>query len=197
MDVSFQNSSNLQINNPEFQKRAESQENFTALDKQKISQDMLELSEKAPKDMQESWLFRIMRNTFGIKEPKKVLKAIGLTIGTVIGLGFIGNKLSLPTDKLGNTIDDFLLKGDNILSKGYRAISGALTNLKSNIATKLENSKSNTIKDIYTTLSTKKAQPIHPLARSYGSSGTGIFGLTSPDTLKSAKIIPIKQTIKL
>ncbi|MBQ7286776.1 MAG: hypothetical protein IJW73_03340, partial [Candidatus Gastranaerophilales bacterium] len=77
----YQNTQN--ISNEELKKRLESQENFGAIDTQKLKQDTVDLAQKQVK---ENWLFKTMRNSFGIENPKKFLISLCASIVSVIGV---------------------------------------------------------------------------------------------------------------
>lgn len=189
-------SNNISANNnffntqsPEFKRKYETQENFTALDKEKLKQDTVELAQKAgektQQEVNDNFIVRGLKSV-GIKDPKKFFKSVGLTILTVIGFAFVGNKLAMPTAKAGLKVDKFLLEGDNFLAKGYRAVAKFFARGKDKIAEKVGNSKSKFVQDLVDTFKNRKAKPINTLAKSYGSGGKGIFGLTAPDILRTS-----------
>jgi len=170
---------------PEVQKRLESKENFSALNTEKLKQDTAEFAQKTTEEVKkENFVFRIMRS-FGAKDPKKLLTSLGLTVATVAGVAFIGNMLAKPTSKLSVAVDNFLLKGDNPLSKGYRAVSDFLSTHKANFIERVKNSKSKTIRNIYETFTNRKLGPVNALAKTYPSGGRGIFAMTPPDILET------------
>ena len=111
MSISFGNltTNNSQIN-PELQKRIESQENFTAIDTEKLKQDTVEIASKAGEQVKDNFVFRILKN-LGVEDPKKFLKSVGLTALTVAGFALLGNKTSKHTAQLGIAVDEFLQKG--------------------------------------------------------------------------------------
>ena len=157
--ISFGNLNNAQMT-PEMEKRLQSQENFTAIDTQKLKQDTVELTKKAGK---ENFIFKIMRS-FGVEDPKKTLKALGMTLLTVVVSALIGNKTSNLTAKLGLSADD-LLKKDGF--KWLNSIGNGLKKAKKNVGSFLtKHFKS--ADDIATTLSdpAKKVGPKNAFARS-------------------------------
>ena len=96
--------SNFIAQNPEFQQKAQYQENFTALDKEKFKQDTVEITSKAQKEVKDNAFIRALKN-LGVEDPKKFLKSLAMTLATVGGLMFLGNKLSTKSIKLGNSVD--------------------------------------------------------------------------------------------
>ena len=87
-------------------RRLENQENFTAIDSEKLKQDTVELANKTKENANENIIFKTLRK-IGVNDPKKTLKSLGLSILTVITVAILGNKLSTPSYKLGNKIDNF------------------------------------------------------------------------------------------
>lgn len=169
---------------PELKKKFETQENFTAIDKEQLKQDSVELANKAKDNAKENFIFKTMRN-LGVEDPKKFIKSVGLTILTVVGVAFIGNKTAGKTIDLGINIDKFLLEGNNFISKGYRAIAGFLGSGKNRLTNAIKNSKSKTVQDLSETFKNRVAKPIQKFAQTYGSGGKGIFSMTPPDVLRT------------
>ena len=95
---------------PEMEKRIQSQENFTAIDKEKLKQDTVELTNKAQESVKENFIFRTMRNIFGIKEPKKFLISLGLTAVTALGFARLGNKYNKQIIEFSQKVDDYVQK---------------------------------------------------------------------------------------
>lgn len=161
---------NLTTNNtqlpPELLKRAESQENFTALNKEKLKQDTVEIaskaSEKAKENVKDNFIFRILKN-LGVEEPKKFLKSLAYTTITIVGIAVFGNKMSNKFADWGLKCDE-ILQGDGF--KWARNASKKLGNIKNNISNFFKKSK--TINDITSTLSdsTKKLRAKIPMAKS-------------------------------
>ena len=172
--ISFsQNSYNNKVT-PELQKRMDSEEQFGAIDKEKLKQGSIDLAKNTVKD---NWATKILRDTFGIEDPKKTFKSIVFTLISVTLLAVIGNKAANPTAKLGLKVDDFLKN-----NKIYKNISGLFTKIKTNIGSFFK--KSETIKDISDTFETKFARPKANMTRGYGQGFVSIFSLTPVDTLK-------------
>lgn len=181
----LKNNYNFTSNSPELKRRLESQENFSALNKDKMVQDTTEFAKNQIEDFKkENFVFRILRN-LGVKDPKKAVKSAVLTIATVAGVAFLGNMLAKPSFKLGNKIDDFLLNKDNFISKGYRSIANFFSTKKANLAKKMSESNSKTIRTFYETFTKKKLGPINSYAKTYPSGGTGIFSMTPPSVLET------------
>ena len=82
-------------------------ESFSAIDKEKLKKDTVELTQNTVK---ENFIFRILRDTFGIKDPKKCLNSIFLTAVATIGVATLGNKSVKFMANMGLKVDDFLLK---------------------------------------------------------------------------------------
>lgn len=137
MSISFGNltTNNSQIN-PELQKRIESQENFTAIDTEKLKQDTVEIASKAGEQVKDNFVFRILKN-LGVEDPKKFLKSVGLTALTVAGFALLGNKTSKHTAQLGITIDNFIQNGKGKwigefgekISKGIKKVTKPIKNI--------------------------------------------------------------------
>ncbi len=126
---SYQNS---QVNNniPYMQKRMSNQE-FTALDTEKLKKDSVELANKAKENANENFIFKTLRN-IGVKEPKKTLKSLAYSVITVVAVAILGNKLTMPANKLGDGIDK-VLTGNNIFGKCRSSIIDLLTSGKDNL----------------------------------------------------------------
>ncbi len=169
---------------PELQKRKQDQENFTALDREKLKQDTVNLANKTIENANENWLFKKMKD-FGVKEPKKLLKSVLYTTITVVGLGAIGNKLSSPTFNLGNKVDDVLLKDGGILNKIYMPISNLFKKGKTTLSEIPKHSK--TLQDIQETVKTRPAKIKCTQARGYERGPVGIFIATLNDIFGNVK----------
>lgn len=141
-NISFGNlTSNNTHTSPELKKRIDSQENFTAIDKEKIKQDTVELAnkagEKAKENVKDNFVFRILRN-LGVEDPKKFLKSVGLTALTIGGFALLGNKTSKYTAQFGTVVDEFLQNGKGKwigkigkkISNGFKKITEPITNIK-------------------------------------------------------------------
>ncbi len=163
---------------PELKQRLENQENYTALNKEQIKNDAVEIGKKVQNNANENFLFRTMRNVFGVEDPKKTLKSIGLSILTVIGLAVLGNKLSTPSARLGEKVDDILL-GDNVLAKFYKALGNGVDALKQGIS-KLPRPKF--VNDIIDTMHNRKLNMQFAVFRGYERGPVGIFINTLRET---------------
>ena len=159
------------------------QGNFGAIDTEKLKQDTTEIAQKTGEQIKENWVFRTLRNTFGVKEPKKFLISLGATLATVVGCAFIGNKLASKTAKLGLKVDDKILGTgrDSIIAraKNHLAVS------KSRIGNFIRR-HSKTADDIADTLKNRHAKPKSDMTRGYGRGFVSIFSLTPVDILKKA-----------
>ena len=175
--VNFTNNTQVNSLTPEVKKRLEAQENFTAIDKEKLKQDVAEFQEKAEEHVKENFVVRILKN-IGIKDPKKFFISLGATFATVIGLATLGNKSSNYMAELGLKVDDFLLS-----QKWYQKASEAFQNGKNKVVSVLKKSK--TISNIMDTLKNRPARAKCDLTRGYGQGFKGIFSLTPVDVLKN------------
>ena len=123
---SYQNS---QINNniPDMQRKMSNQE-FTALDTEKLKKDSVELANKAKENANENFIFKTLRN-IGVENPQKTLKSLAYSVAAVVIVAILGNKLTMPANKLGDGIDK-VLTGDNIFGKCRSSIIDLLTSGK-------------------------------------------------------------------
>ncbi len=153
-----------------------SSENFTALDKEKLKQDSVELAKKAKKEVEGNWISRTFQNTFGVSL-KKFLISLGLTAATVVGCAVLGNKSSDFMAKLGLNVDEKICK-----SKVFNSIGNFFKKAKTNVVGFLRKSK--TIDDIHNAVTTNKAKPRCDMTRGYGRGFVSIFSLTPVDTLR-------------
>ena len=164
------------------QQNEQNPNNFGAIDINTISQDTAQITQKAGEQIKENWFFRMLRNTFGVKDPKKTTISIALTIATVVGCAFLGNKLSDKTADLGLKVDEKILgKGGNSI---FSKIGKGLSKIKTKIGTFLKKSK--TINDISETLKNRHAKPKADLTRGYGRGFVSIFSLTPVDIMGKA-----------
>ena len=175
--ISFgNNSANIQTISPEMQKRIDSGENFGAIDKQKLAQDTVQIAQTTVK---ENFIFRILRNTFGVKDPKKFLISAGATLAATVGLAFIGNKSVKFMADLGLKFDnkfiqtDFFKKTNTMLNGAKKKIGGFF-------------SKSKTIQDLSHTLKTKKAKPVQDFGKGYGQGFVPQFVSTVIDSTQAS-----------
>lgn len=157
-NISSTNFYNTQNVSPEVLKKVQSEESFGSLDKDKLKQDTVEISKKAEEQVKENFVFKILRNTFGVKNPKQFLISAGLTIGTIVSFTIFGTKFNKKFTNLGLKIDDKL---DN--SKTYGKISRFFSGVKRKTGDFVD--KSDFIKDIKETLTTKKLGPENVAAK--------------------------------
>jgi len=151
-----------------------SQNNFGALDSKQLKEDTVNIAKKTEKRVKENWLFSMMRNTFGIENPKKTLTSIGLTILTTMGLAYLGNRLSNKTAELGIAVDKKFLG-----NKYYTAVTNSITAAKDGIKNfLLKHSKS--ARDIADTYKNRHAKAKWSFFGT-GHGFKGIFRMTSPD----------------
>ncbi len=181
-NINYQNlNTNTQNINPELRKRLdENQENYTALDKEQIKGDAVQLANKAKENLQENFAFRFLRG-IGVKNPKK-FTSITLAIATVIGMAFAGNKLAAPSAKLGEAIDGVLLNKSNVLGKIYGNISDFLSNTKKGITNQL--TKIPVFADIKDTMQNRKLSMQANCFRGYERGPVGIFIMTLNDIME-------------
>ena len=151
--------------------------NFGAIDTEKLKQDTAEIAEKQVK---ENWLFRTLRNTFGIQDPKKFTISAALTLVTVIGCAILGNKVVNKTTEEGIKVGEKLTG-----NKFYNTVSTKLKNAAQGVKNfVLEHSK--TAKNISETLKDRAAKSKLDITRGYGQGWRSIFSLTPVDILKKA-----------
>ncbi|MBQ9245337.1 hypothetical protein IJ182_03620 [bacterium] len=156
------------------------QGNFGAIDTEKLKQDTVEVAQKTEEQVKENWFFRTLRNTFGVKDPKKFTISAALTIATVVGLAAIGNKMADPTAEFGVGVDE-KLKANKLFS-GISNIAKKVTGgIKSFV---LKHSK--TARDLEDTFKNRMAKPKTDLTRGYGRGFVSIFSLTPVDIIKKA-----------
>ena len=179
--ISFGNlTTNAQSVSPQIQARLDSGENFTAIDKEKLKQDTVEITQNAVK---ENFVFKVLRDTFGIKDPKKFLTSLGLTTITVIGFATAGNMSIKKMSKMGLDVDKFLLNNDlykNITAFFKKGTDG-ITNLFK---------KSKTVNNVADTLKNNMAKPVWQMAKGTGQGIKIQFAYTIPDVLEA---LPLKS----
>lgn len=185
--ISFKNNLNT-IQNPqnaELQQRMQSQENFGAIDKDKLKQDTVELANKTKETAKENFIFRGLKN-LGVKDPKKFLKSVGLTLVTTIGFAALGKRTLKTMTKAGIGVDDVLLNKDNFLGKIYCSVTDGLGKAKTKVAGLFKKSK--TVKEVSDTLSdvTRKARPKQDLAKGMGQGFAPQFGYAVKDMLEAS-----------
>ena len=177
-NVSLQQNGYTNSLQPEIRKTTKQPE-FSALDKEQIKQDAVELAQQGHEAVKENWVFSTMRNVFHIENPKKFLTSLGLTLATIVGLAFLGNKSTNKMTKLGQKVDDLLAN-----NKLYQNTAQNLNNLKNKTVSTLRKSK--TLDDVFETLKTRKATPKADLTRGYGRGFVSIFSVTPVDIIKTA-----------
>lgn len=167
-NVSFGNLSNNQQLSPAIEQRVQSQENFGAVDREKLKQDTVEIAKNTHERVKENFVFRILKNTFGIEDPKKFLISAGLMIGTVLSFAALGNKFNKQIIAFSQNIDKKILNSEffgNIstgIGKIKQGISGFFD--KFNFTKNLKNNLVDTFKN-------RKAQPTQKMARTLGPKG--------------------------
>ncbi len=177
-NVSLQNNPNINQQQRVLEKQA-NQPEFSAIDKEKIKQDTLEIAQQGHEAVKENWIFSTLRNVFHIEDPKKFLTSLGLTLGTVVGLAYLGNKSVNKMADLGLKVDDMLAN-----SSIYKGAGNFFKSIKDKTLKTL--GKSKTIADILDTLKNRKAAPKADLTRGYGRGFVSIFSLTPVDIIKTA-----------
>ena len=185
--ISFGNlsASNRSIT-PEMEKRIQSQENFTAIDKEKLKQDTVELTQNTVK---ENFIFKTLRNTFGVKDPKKFLTSLGLTAITVVGFAVGGNATIKKMTKAGLKVDD-ILKGNKL----YNSITSTLKKGTDAVGNFFKKSK--TINDVTDKLKNKMAKPVQSFAKGTGQGFKIQFAYTIPDMLEALPLKAQGETFK-
>ncbi len=155
------------------------QQNFGAIDTERIKQDTVELTNKATEQAKGNGFVRAVKNIFGGRGFKRFMTSLGLTLGTVVGLAVLGNskisvhKLPEIGIKVGEALDNNGL---------YKSITGFFKKGKDRALNVLRKSKS--FQDIEHTLKVNKAKPKWSIARGQGQGMKTIFSLTPPDILK-------------
>ncbi len=180
--LSFRNNY-IQSQPDNVQKRLESDENFTALDTEKLKQDTVEIASKATGNVKDSvndtWIVKQLKR-LGVENPKKLMKSIALAVITTVGFAYLGNKLSNKTADLGQTIGDDLIGK----SKPYKLLQKGGEWLKKNTLKAINGNKYT--KEIYTTLTQKAEHAKLDVARGYGQGFLGIFSLTPIEIMQKA-----------
>ncbi len=157
------------------------QQNFGAIDTEKIKQDTVELAGRASEQANDNGFVKAAKNIVGGKGFKKFMTSLGLTFGTVVGLAALGNsKFSVhKLPEIGINVAESL---DN--NGLYKSITGFFKKGKDGTLDILRKSKS--FQDIEHTLKVNKAKPKWSIARGQGQGMKTIFSLTPPDILKHA-----------
>lgn len=182
---------NFRANTPEYyqEQKLQQQNNSTyyaTTNQNQNAQDSVELANAQQAPIKEkSAIAETIENITGIDitNPKKALKIVALSIATVVGVMFLGNKIAHPSQKLGDMIDNVLLDKNNILGKAYTGISELFS--KGAKKAKKILLKPQFMQDISTALKNPKAQR-WSLFKGYGNGAKGIFAQTVVDTIKNA-----------
>ena len=177
-NVSLQNNPNINQQQRVLEKQA-NQPEFSAIDKEKIKQDTLEIAQQGHEAVKENWVFSTLRNVFHIEDPKKFLTSLGLTLGTVVGLAYLGNKSVGKMADLGLKVDDMLAN-----NKLYQSMSQLFKTAKNKTVDTLSQSK--TMSEVFDAVKNRKATPKADLTRGYGRGFVSIFSLTPVDIIKTA-----------
>ncbi len=187
--INFKNNIQLNSPNPEVKKRLEDKENFTAIDKEKLKQDVAEFQEKAQDHAKENFVSQTTKN-LKPKNTKKFIISLAATLATVVGLAVIGNKSSNKMAELGIRVDDFLKN-----QKWFNSLGEFFKKGKNKIAKTLK--KVPVINNIAETLKKRPAKAKCDLTRGYGRGFVSIFSLTPVDILKKAFKDPDSQLAAL
>ena len=186
-NISFGNvNPNMQSISPEMQKRIESGENFGAIDTQKIKEDTVEITQHAVK---ENFIFKIMRNVFGVKDPKKTLTSIGLTAVTVVAFATLGNKSIKKMSQMGLDVDKFLQNNDL-----YNKVTGFFKRGTDKVKKTLMKSK--TVQNVTEAIKNKMEKPVLSLAKGTGQGLKIQFAHTLPDIMEALPLKAQGETFK-
>jgi len=163
---------------------AHNNQNFTAVDTEKLKQDAVEISKKSAEHIESNSPLGMVTNMMGIdfkNHPKRTIISLALTLATVVSLAMLGNS-KLSTKK----IPELGFKVDAILknNKIYQGIGNFFTNAKTNVVGFLRKSK--TIDNVFNTLKNNKAGPKWQIANGQGQGAKRIFKMTPPDVVKTA-----------
>lgn len=182
-----QNSYNASTLTPEMQKKLQAQENFQALNKEQLQKDAFEITNAVKENAKENFIFKTLKK-MGVKDPKKTIKSIGLTIGTVVGLAVLGNKSVSKMTKLGISFSEWETKTGAFqkLQAGKATAGKFLNNHVFKSAEQGGNALQKFAYTIKDTIVNKCVQPVWNFARGYGHGFISIFSLTPPDTLQNA-----------
>jgi len=173
-NISFGNLSNQQMLSPELQKRIESQENFTAIDAGKLKQDTVEITKKVVK---ENFIYRALRN-FGVEDPKKFLKSVGLTAITIAGFTAMGSRFNKQIIEFSHKVDDFVKK-----TPAIKSIGDFGSKIKKRIGDFFDGFSFT--KDIKETFAKRRAKCTQPMAMTYITGAKGQFSYNVMDTVQA------------
>ena len=151
------------------------------LNKEKSKQNNQDIVNKTKEHVSENIVFRTLRSS-GVNDPKKFLISLIGTIVTVVSVAILGNKLTTPAAKLGNSIDNFLT-GDNIIGKLRNGVVDFLQKGKDYIKNLIP-----TPKFVYNIKNALK-NPVKPrwqIARGYENGAKGVFSNTIIETITNA-----------
>lgn len=119
------------------------------------------------------------------EKKKRTIKALGLTLATVVGLAVLGNKSSNTMAHLGHKVDDFLVN-----KKWYQSFEKGCVKFKEKFKGFFLNNNNKFIRetseDIAETYTKRHAKNKLPLANGYGRGFESIFSLTPPDVIKQS-----------
>ena len=179
-NVSFGNLSNNQQLSPTIEQRVQSQENFGAVDREKLKQDTVEIAKNTHERVKENFVFRILKNTFGIEDPKKFLISAGLMIGTVLSFATLGNKFNKQIIAFSQNIDKKILN-----SEFFGNISTGIGKIKQGISDFFDkfNFTKNLKDNLVDTFKNRKAQPTQKMAKTLGPKGQ--FAANVSDTVQA------------
>ena len=158
--------------NPDINKKLQNNGAYGALDKEKLKQDTVQIAQDAKQNVKENFIYRTMRD-LGCEDPKKTLKSLAMSLVAVVGFAVMGNKLSTPSAKLGEKIDDIFLDNSKLLGKVYGAFTGALDKIKGLLSNTV--GKLNIVQDIKETLSKRRLSMETNMARGYERGPKGIY----------------------
>ncbi len=177
-NINFKNNIQLNSPSPEVKKRLEDKENFTAIDKERLKQDVAEFQEKAQEHTKENFVSQTAKN-LKPKDTKKFIISLTATLATVAGLAFLGNKSSDKMAELGIMVDNFLKN-----RRWFNSLGEFFKKSKNKIAKTLK--KVPVINNIAETLKKRPAKAKCDFTRGYGRGFVNIFSLTPVDILKKA-----------
>ena len=182
---------NFKANTPEYyqelklqQQNQKKQENFTAIDKEQLKQDAVELGGKAQQAVKDNWFVEKLK-AFGIEDPKKKMKSILYTVLTIAALYAFGNCTINFFTKSGNKFEN-LFKD----KKWFTGLRSAMGGAKNKVKDFFSNNKltKDLASNVSETFKNRKAKPTLNLARGTGQGPRRIFEMTPVETIKNALI---------
>lgn len=189
-DINFSNL-NISTKKLPFKGASQQQESFGAIDKAKLKEDTMELSNKAKDRVETSakqnWFVKKFNSLVQDEDKKKRLKSIGLAIATTIGLAYLGNKSVDFMADLGIKAENSASKKLNKI-KPYVSLKNGATKLKNNLKNTLETNRftKKFVSDIKDTFKNRHAKPSLQIARGSGQGPLTIFSITPVETFKNA-----------